>query len=84
MKSKLIAIFFIAGTFGIKANAQDMPDMSNWPKASKMAAEEMMDKYGKPDLANNDLLVWMDKGQWKKITVNREETKHVSRWHIPI
>jgi hypothetical protein len=38
-------------------NNNMMPDLSSWPEASQMAAKEMMDKYGKPDLANNDLLV---------------------------
>ena len=53
-----------------------MPELNDWPKASKMAAEEMIKKYGQPDVSSEGLLVWMDKDHWKKIAVSREETEH--------
>ncbi len=53
-----------------------MPDLKSWPKASQMAAEEMMQKYGNPDVMGNDVLVWINKGMWKRIVVNKQETPH--------
>lgn len=52
------------------------PDISNWPKASQMAVEEITGKYGKPDGITDDELIWVNKGVWKKICINKEETKH--------
>ncbi len=54
----------------------EIPDLKSWPEASRMAAKEMMDKYGNPDVMSNDVLVWMNKGPWKRITVDKMETKH--------
>lgn len=53
-----------------------MPDIKSWPEASKMAAEEMMAKYGNPDAWGNDVLGWMNKGNWKTIHVTKMESKH--------
>lgn len=64
------------------AHAQDastkhkMPELSGWPKASKMAAEEMMQKYGEPDVVGDEILGWIDAGPWKMIHVSKSETKH--------
>ena len=38
--------------------AQDMPDISGWPKASQMAAKMMIDKYGKPNESTLHMLIW--------------------------
>lgn len=53
-----------------------MPDLLSWPKASQMAAKEMTDKYGKPDVAGEEVLGWMNQGQWKTIHVTKMESKH--------
>lgn len=53
-----------------------MPELKNWPEASRMAAEEMIKKYGNPAVVNEEVLAWMDKGQWKMIHVNKRESKH--------
>lgn len=53
-----------------------MPDLQVWPEASRMAAQEIMGKYGQPDISSDNLLVWMNKGQWKTIMVYKAETKH--------
>lgn len=53
-----------------------MPDMSSWPKASKMAVDEIKGKYGKPDGMTADEFIWMNKGVWKKICISKKETKH--------
>lgn len=53
-----------------------MPDISSWPEASKMSVKEITDKYGKPDGVTADELIWLNKGVWKKICINKAETKH--------
>ncbi len=54
----------------------DMAEMKSWPMSSQMAAKEMMDKYGKPDEATPTMLVWNNKGIWKKTIVSKEESTH--------
>lgn len=51
-------------------------DLSGWPEASRMAVKEITDKYGKPDGITKNELIWMNKGVWKKICINKKETKH--------
>ncbi len=53
-----------------------MPDIKEWPEASRMAVEEITGKYGKPDGITEDELIWWNKGVWKKISINKKETKH--------
>ncbi|RTY89829.1 hypothetical protein [Flavobacterium sp. GT3R68] len=53
-----------------------MPNLSNWPEASRMAVKEITGKYGKADAVTKDELIWMNKGIWKKICINKKETKH--------
>lgn len=77
----LIVIFsLITGALYNNTTAQDnnmaMPELTSWPQASQMAAKEMMDKYGKPDIMSDEVLIWMHKGDWKKISVSKEESKH--------
>ncbi|MEO5675417.1 MAG: hypothetical protein ABIQ74_12300 [Chitinophagales bacterium] len=57
-------------------NNDMMPDLKSWPEASQMAAKDMMDKYGKPDVMGPEVLGWMNKGQWESIYVNKQVTKH--------
>jgi hypothetical protein len=53
-----------------------MPDLNSWPEASRMAVEEITGKYGKPDGITDDELIWLNKGNWKKICISKKETKH--------
>ncbi|MBA2421616.1 MAG: hypothetical protein H0V61_00120 [Chitinophagales bacterium] len=90
MKSKIVMLTLMLATsvsFFTRLNAQSttdmggkhdmmMPDMKSWPEASQMAAREMMEKYGKPDASGQEVLGWMNKGDWKMIHVNKAETKH--------
>lgn len=57
-------------------NEVTTPDLSNWPKASREAVEEITAKYGKPDGVTADELIWMNKGVWKKICITKSESKH--------
>ena len=55
----------------------NMPDLKSWPMAGQMAAKEMTDKYGQPDGVTAEKLYWKDKGQWKKISVSKDESVHI-------
>ncbi len=57
-------------------NGGMMADLNSWPEASRMAAEEITAKYGNPDMSTEDALIWKDKGVWKKICIDKMETKH--------
>ena len=52
------------------------PDLAGWPETARTAAREMTSKYGKPDKVKDSELVWTNKGPWKSIRVNREESMH--------
>lgn len=51
--------------------------ISGWPVVSLRTAEAVIEKYGPPDLAVADRLVWYDNGQWKITTVYRDPAEHV-------
>lgn len=55
---------------------EKMPDISTWPEASRMAAQEMIKKYGNPDAGGMEVLGWMNKDIWKTIHVTKSESKH--------
>jgi sporulation protein YlmC with PRC-barrel domain len=50
--------------------------INNWPQASQKAAQEMLQKYGQPDVVSNSMLVWEDAGQFEKCTVYKDEVEH--------
>ena len=53
-----------------------IPDISAWPASTQMAVEEITAKYGKPDAVGPDMLGWKDKGQFKMIHIDKNETRH--------
>jgi hypothetical protein len=55
---------------------RSMGDLKSWPMASRMAAKDMMDKYGKPDEMTPTMLVWNHKGPWSKTVVFKKEYPH--------
>ena len=85
---KTVAILSLILIVGLgKLSAQDnkmskdktimmMPNLSSWPEASRMAVKEINDKYGKPDGVTKDELIWLKRGVWKKICIDKKETKH--------
>lgn len=82
---KLIIVFFslllLTGNISAQSPRMQrdnmmMPDVSNWPEASRMAVDEITGKYGKPDGVTADELTWMNKGIWKKICITKMENKH--------
>lgn len=50
--------------------------ISSWPEKTKKAAQALIDKYGQPDGAMDTMLVWNDKGDWKRVTIFRDPVKH--------
>ncbi|HXT00758.1 MAG TPA: hypothetical protein VN915_08800 [Elusimicrobiota bacterium] len=44
----------------------------SWPANSKVTAKKLIDKYGPPDAATGDRLVWNDHGKWTQIRLFRE------------
>ena len=81
----ILSLILIAGLGKLSAQTNKMskdkammmmPNLSDWPEASRMAVKEISDKYGKPDGVTKDELIWMKKGVWKKICINKKESKH--------
>jgi len=54
----------------------NIPDLKSWPEASQKAAKEMEAKYGKPNEATADMLVWNNNGIWLKTIVYKKEMDH--------
>jgi hypothetical protein len=52
-----------------------------WPEKPKGAVQEMVKKYGPPDEFTASKVMWKKRGQWKKISVSREEVQH--DWPAP-
>ncbi len=73
----LLSIIMVSGLGNLSAQNSTMkPDTGSWPEASRMAVREIIGKYGNPDVMSSDELIWADKGVWKKICINKKETKH--------
>jgi len=51
--------------------------ISVWPVVSQRTAELVLEKFGAPDLAISDRLVWYDNGAWKITTVYRDQREHL-------
>ncbi len=54
---------------------------SIWPEKPKSAVQEMVKKYGPPDEFTASKVMWKKRGQWKKISVSRDEVQH--DWPAP-
>ena len=49
---------------------------ADWPKMAKSAANEIIEKYGRPNEAIPSRLIWYGNGPWKRTVVYREEIPH--------
>ena len=72
----MMSVLCVTVGFGQTQKKDQQASLNNWPEASRMAAQEMMDKYGKPEAMGDNVLIWMNKGAWKSIVVHKNETKH--------
>lgn len=50
--------------------------IESWPATSKMVAQEIIAKYGEPNGATAEMLVWNNNGPWKKTIVSRDTVLH--------
>ncbi|MCY7397846.1 MAG: hypothetical protein LH466_03270 [Sphingomonas bacterium] len=50
--------------------------MANWPASSRMAAADMMKKYGPPQEVTATMLKWRNNGPWKYTIISNYETPH--------
>ena len=50
--------------------------VNSWPTEARKAAMAAMEKYGAPDEATETMVVWHNKGPWKRSTVYRKEVPH--------
>lgn len=58
-------------------NTEEVEQMvAAWPEASRMAATDMMQKYGPPQEVTASMLMWRDNGPWKWTKVSREPIQH--------
>lgn len=46
--------------------------IQDWPQASQNAANQMLQKYGNPDMVSTQMLAWKDKTPFRKIVVMRD------------
>jgi len=51
--------------------------VAGWPEVSSSAAQDMLDKYGTPDVASTRLLVWYDRDPWAELLVYRDPVSHL-------
>lgn len=49
---------------------------SDWPKAPRLAVEQMLKQYGPPNEGTRHRLIWYYNGPWKRTEVMRDEIGH--------
>ncbi|MFN2440518.1 MAG: hypothetical protein ABR503_15040 [Chitinophagaceae bacterium] len=50
--------------------------MTGWPAKPKEVGNQMITKYGNPNEATANMLVWYNNGPWKKTILYKEEVPH--------
>ncbi len=50
--------------------------ISGWPNRPKLGAEQMLAKYGIPQEATSEQLIWHNQGPYRRITVTKSEDHH--------
>ena len=64
----------LKGKMDTRANAKSI--IASWPEASRMAAMDMIQKYGQPQDVTASMLLWRDNGPWKWTKVTKETIQH--------
>lgn len=83
----------LGGVSGAAAAAEGM--IRAWPRFAQAAARLMIEKYGQPDVCNEDSLVWRNNGPWKRTIVHRhglpgprprqnDVLQQVADYHVPL
>ena len=50
--------------------------LAAWPEKQRQTANEMMAKYGAPDVMSDHMIAWFDKGPFVKTVIMRHEVPH--------
>jgi hypothetical protein len=50
----------------------------DWPQRPRTLVQAMLEKYGEPSLMDEDALLWLHNGPWRRTTVYRTALYHVS------
>ena len=61
------------------SNGQVKQIISKWSATPKKVADETIKKYGNPNEATANMLIWYNNGPWKKTILFKEEVPH----HFP-
>ena len=65
------------GTTTSSADRSSVDQMiTSWPARPRLAAQEMMVKYGVPPEVSSETLIWRDAGPYKRIMVTKMEIPH--------
>ena len=57
---------------GISADAA----IERWPALPQKAAQKLLEKYGAPDEVTHGMLIWRDKGPFRRVVIFREQRAH--------
>jgi hypothetical protein len=49
---------------------------SSWPEKPREAAKKLTAKYGPPNEATDDMLIWKNNGPWKRTILYKQEISH--------
>lgn len=80
--ASILVMFFIPGkaqslvSSSKRVTEAKTVDLLTWPEASQLAAREMRGRYGRPDVESEELIIWLDKKQWRMITITKTEYEH--------
>lgn len=74
LAANVLAGLFLLPTTGLAANAKETA--AQWPERPRLAAAQMLVKYGEPELVNDEKLVWMNKDRYLRIVVTKQEIPH--------
>lgn len=53
-----------------------MGEMEDSPEESREAAQLVIDNYGKPDESSDSVLIWNERGPWKRVVAYRDFDSH--------
>ncbi len=83
---KMTAVTFALATLAVPVSAQEPMQrisemqmqsmMANWPASARMAAADMMKKYGPPQEVTATMVKWHNNGPWKYTIISNKETPH--------
>lgn len=66
-----------AATLPAKVEPAEVVEITKeWPEAARNAARDIMQKYGPPQEATPNLLIWRENGPWKRTLVHKDAVEH--------